>query len=546
MDGNIRKRRRAFEKNKRKMGLGHQGRRRNDVLSSREKWISTWASLQIIFLAWNLGSMHIWAQWSNLGLAVMGLFGLLIPDNTALQRQGFQGIGRLFTSPMFWFGGILMAYIGIQCVNFSHRFERSIQEITIQEVMEEGVIAEIAPLDGETIVKEENENIVELKPPVSQTGGKPWHILPWKQKYALFPASVEAPFEQMNAARVLLMYSPVLIWGCVLTLGVERRRGLRRILWSAVLGGAAMALFGAIQRLTGAKAIYWYVETSNPAFFGSFIYPNHGAAFLYLLLGVTLGLALYHHQRSEQEFLRSGPHYFLGFLGMLLMLGLVFSKSRAGIVLGAGVSLIGGAVIILRLFGKGQDMRQGMVLGILCVVGIGFLGYSMMNFTDIGGILMDFESLKAANSPSLETRLKLQEATWEAFVNNKWYGTGAGSFQYRFPLVQSSYPELGGVGQKFYDHAHNDYLQVLMEYGLIGAFLISGYFLCLIWGALKSLLLRPSMLVCFLAGLCALALHSWWDFPGYCPSVLILAVFILAIMGRWGEAERIKLRIDND
>ncbi len=523
------------------MGLGHQGRRRTDVLSNREKWISTWAVLQVVFLAWNLGSMHIWAQWGNLGLSGLALLGLFIPDDTALNRTGFKGIGRLFSSPLFWFGGLLMGYIGIQCVNSEFRYERFVPEVTIQEVIQEGVIA-----GADTGVEGVSPKIVPLHSTANQVGESQWHILPAQRKYKLFPASVEAPFEQMNAARTLLMFSPVWIWGCVLTLGIDRRRGLRRILWAAVLGGSLMALLGAIQRLTTAKSIYWFIDSSNPDFFGSFIYPNHAAAFLYLLLGMTLGLALYHHQRSEQEFLRSGPHYFLGFLAVLLVLGLVFSKSRAGIVLGSAVGLVGGSVIVLRILGRGQDMRQGMVLGILSVIGVGFLGYSVMNFTDVGGILMDFETLKDSNSPSLESRLTLQQATWEAFTKNKWYGTGAGSFQYRFPFEQANYPGLGAVGKRMYTHAHNDYLQVLMEYGLIGSFLISGFFLCLMWGAVKSVFLRPAMLVCFLAGLGALALHSWWDFPGYCPSVLILVVFMLAIMGRWGEAERIKLRIDNE
>lgn len=540
MDSNIRKRKRAFQKNKRKMGLGHQGRRRTDVLSNREKWISSWAVLQVIFLAWNLGSMHIWAQWGNLGLSILALMGLLIPDDTALNRTGFRGVGRLFSSPLFWFGGLLMGYIGIQCVNSSFRYERYVPEVTIREVIQEGVISSDNP--GE----EDETKIVPLHPTASQVGQSQWHLLPSEQKYKLFPASVEAPFEKMNATRTLLMFSPVWIWGCVLTLGIDRRRGLRRILWAAVLGGSLMAFLGAIQRLTDAKGIYWFISSSNPDFFGSFIYPNHAAAYLYLLLAMTLGLALYHHQRSEQEFLRSGPHYFLGFLAVLLVLGLVFSKSRAGIVLGSVVGIVCGSVIILRILGRGQDMRQGMVLGILSVVGIGFLGYSVMNFTDIGGILTDFETLKNPNSPSLETRLTLQQATWEAFLKNKWYGTGAGSFQYRFPFSQMNYPELGEVGKRYYTHAHNDYLQVLMEYGLVGASLITGFFTFLIWSAVKSVFLRPAMLTCFLTGLGVFALHSWWDFPGYCPSVLILVVFMLAIMGRWGEAERIKLRIDNE
>ena len=139
MDRSIRKRRKDFERNKRRMGVQRSGRRRMDVLSGREKWISTIAGFQVFFLAWNLGSMHAWAQWVNLGLALLGFLGLLIPDATALPRQGLQGMARLFGSPVFWFGGLFLAYVGVQCTNHSWMYEVVIPDASIQEVAgEEG------------------------------------------------------------------------------------------------------------------------------------------------------------------------------------------------------------------------------------------------------------------------------------------------------------------------------------------------------------------------------------------------------------------------
>ena len=49
-----------------------------------------------------------------------------------------------------------------------------------------------------------------------------------------------------------------------------------------------------------------------------------------------------------------------------------------------------------------------------------------------------------------------------------------------------------------------------------------------------------------LAGVAALALHAWWDFPLQCPSVLLLLMFILAIVFRWGVIDGQQHRIDND
>ena len=532
MDKSIRTRRKEFEKNKRIMGVHrHHHGKRSDGLTPREKWITSVATFQVFFLAWSLGSVQLWAQWANLGIASVAFLGLLIPDAKAIRGDGLRGIGVLLRSPVFWFGALFASYVGIQCGNYSWQYESLVEEPEIVE-MDLG--------DG-------SEKSVEtaLKKVRNLPKEKAWHILPVDNtKYPNLPTSVEAPFDKMNAARVLLMFEPVWLWACILTIGLHKRRGLRRILWAAALGGASMALLGMVQRLTGAKGILWGIESSNPAFFGTFIYPNHGAAFLYLTLGVAIGLAMYHQQRAEQEFLRSGPHYLLAFLSALLLLGLVFSQSRAGIVLGCGVALVGGCIIAIRMLGKGQDMRQGIVLGIMAVLGLGFAGYSAMNFADIGSLLMDYERLQGAGSPDLSLRLKLQEATWEGFLKNKWFGTGAGSFQYRFPFLQQFYPELG-IGIRFFVHAHNDYLQVLMEYGIIGTLALGGFFGSLLWGAVRSIRQRPAMMVCMLAGIGGFCLHAWWDFPSFCQSVLLLVVFVLSAMGSWGESERLKQRIDN-
>lgn len=532
MDKSIRKRRKDFEKNKRIMGVHrHHHGKRSDGLTTREKWITSVATFQVFFLAWSLGSMQVWAQWANLGIAGVAFLGLLIPDEKAMRGDGLRGISVLLRSPVFWFGALFAGYVGIQCGNYSWQYELLVEE---EEIVEIDI--------GDGSEREVDRAMRRISDAPQE---KAWHILPVDNtKYPNLPTSVDAPFEKMNAARVLLMFEPVWLWACILSLGLHKRRGLRRILWAAVLGGSSMALLGMIQRLTGAEGILWSIETSNPAFFGMFIYPNHGAAYMYIILGIAIGLAMYHQQRAAQEFLRSGPHYLLAFLCVILFLGLVFSRSRAGLVLGMGVSLVGGCIIAIKLMGKGQDMRQGIVLGIMAVLGLGFAGYSVMNFADIGSLLMDYERLQGAGSPDLNLRLKLQEATWEGFRKNHWFGTGAGSFQYRFPFVQQYYPELG-IGQRFFVHAHNDYLQVLMEYGIIGSLLLAGFFGSLLWKAVVSIRYRSAMQVCMMAGVGAFCLHAWWDFPAFCQSILLMVVFVLAIMGSWGESERIKQRIDN-
>jgi O-antigen ligase len=101
-------------------------------------------------------------------------------------------------------------------------------------------------------------------------------------------------------------------------------------------------------------------------------------------------------------------------------------------------------------------------------------------------------------------------------------------------------------GHDYFEYAHSDYLQSLMEFGLLGCFPLFLFFLTLIVPAVLASRVRPSVYFSMLAGVLAFCLHAWWDFPAQCPSVLLLLVFILVIIGRWGTLDASKQRIDNE
>ena len=521
MSHDMKSRRKEFQRNKRLYGVEDSSRRRGKDLSPRENFICRVACVQVLFLGWSLGSMHLWAQYVNLGLSVVAVFGLLLPDMHSLRWDSrASGIRLLPRSALFWLGLIFVCYVGVQCFNNSWKYQQSAMEIwRVNTDAPNGLVQETR--EGWQLVKQDHVS--------------------W------LPSGVEMPYGEMNvAARILIITASVWLWACVLSTGLSHRRALRSILWAMVLGGTSMALLGAVQRLSGTDQIFWLVSSSNPAFFGTFIYPNHAAAFLYLILGVVMGLAFYHHSRSVRKLLRSGPHYILIFFGLILFLGLFFSQSKAGLILGSGVFLLGIGIALVRMLGQGSDFRQGITLGILSVLGLGFGIYALIHLVNLGEIFTDFETLQdGSKSPTVLQRVDLQKATWSAFNENKWFGTGAGSFRYHFPFTQQKYPGLR-PGHDYFEYAHSDYLQSLMEFGLLGCLPLFLFFFALAVPAVLASLVRPSVHFSMLAGVLAFCLHAWWDFPAQCPSVLLLLVFILVIIGRWGTLDVSKQRIDND
>ena len=72
-------------------------------------------------------------------------------------------------------------------------------------------------------------------------------------------------------------------------------------------------------------------------------------------------------------------------------------------------------------------------------------------------------------------RSDLRELSYEIIQDNLLFGTGAGTYRWTLPLYKDERLETG-----FYEHAHNDFLELLGEEGIVGfALIAAGIFLVL-------------------------------------------------------------------
>jgi hypothetical protein len=100
---------------------------------------------------------------------------------------------------------------------------------------------------------------------------------------------------------------------------------------------------------------------------------------------------------------------------------------------------------------------------------------------------------------------------------------GAGSFRFLFPIYQARHPELAAVAQRpvYWEHAHNDLVQIPIELGLTGSALIllgGGYWTLLL---IRSYFWASPLGICCVLGAVLLVIYAWWDFPLQCPAILI-------------------------
>ncbi len=184
-------------------------------------------------------------------------------------------------------------------------------------------------------------------------------------------------------------------------------------------------------------------------------------------------------------------------------------------------------------------------IGVLSLVA-GVLGaavYYIQSKPEMSRRLMNVFELK-------NMRFEMWEAALVPWLDKPWFGTGSWSFLYYGRMFRP----IGGY-QKDPIHVHNDYVQTLAEYGIVGFLLLvlvivlhagSG------WDTIKWLLrkrLEPSMrrtsntLALMIGGLSALgvfAAHAVVDFNMHIPANLLVIAVILAILANpaAGESQR--------
>jgi len=308
---------------------------------------------------------------------------------------------------------------------------------------------------------------------------------------------------------------------------------LRRLLLLLFLSGSFQALYGLYRHFSGQPILHPGRAS------GTFINPNHFAGYLEVVIPLSLSLYLLLARRQLsglpwKQYLvalfdsrRSAPLALL-LLGLAVMiLAAIFSISRAGIVsLAAALMTFGLGSLYLR-----RRRRWAFRILLLCAVAL-LLGL----WEGLGPVEERF--LQAG--PSLLSRYQIWPAVLEMIRDHPLFGTGLGTFGPVFLCYQQEHPSF------FFDHAHNDYLEILSEVGGIGFALLALAGLLFLLRSLSGLArssVREGQVIALggISGLVALSLHSLMDFNLAIPANSLTLAAALGITHRavqLGKEER--------
>lgn len=242
-----------------------------------------------------------------------------------------------------------------------------------------------------------------------------------------------------------------------------------------------------------------------------------------LLVTIPLAVALFasaHPQANSRS--RAFAMLSIGAGGFLLVLvGLVLNGSLAAV--GLALPVVASSSLILP---AGWRFRRLAVpaAALVLIVALGALISGPLQWNLAGGV------------GSKQSRHAIWESTASAVAGTFPVGTGLGSFQQVYPL----YEEPATVDNTYINHAHNDYLELLLEAGLLGALLL---LLFLLWWVAQVLKVWRSPLsshygrAATIASAAILA-HSIVDYPLRTAAISAVFAGSLAIMASWTNQRR--------
>ena len=289
-----------------------------------------------------------------------------------------------------------------------------------------------------------------------------------------------------------------------------------------VAPAAAEALLGLLQ-----------VQLGEPMATGTFVNRNHFAGMLELALPFAL-VYPFSVLRPEEDGLRHRSERAIPLrrslaaaagwgVAAILLAGLMLSLSRAGFLI--GLFAVGQAVLI-HLTLTWAPARSGRRLAAaLAAVALVLLAVIFLPSDELLG---RFTDLAATEQVSADTRARFWSETLDLAGDYLVLGCGFGAYGTAFQAYREAAPNYQ------VSFAHNDYLQLLAELGLVGALLVLVPIL-LIWLRLLRRIeadhrphRRYLALACVIA-INSLALHSIVDFNLYIPANALAFALVLGV-----------------
>jgi O-antigen ligase len=152
------------------------------------------------------------------------------------------------------------------------------------------------------------------------------------------------------------------------------------------------------------------------------------------------------------------------------------------------------------------------------------LAFMLVSWLGVRQILERFSSMQSLEV-TVGKRAAMRHDAWHIFLDHRWTGTGLGTLPLVFPAYETLYDG------KIVNHAHNDYLEMLADTGIVGGLCCAWFLGVLFFYSLNQLLVSDKSFAAalHLSGLvacCGFLVHSLVDFNLHMPGNALLFVLM--------------------
>jgi O-antigen ligase len=312
---------------------------------------------------------------------------------------------------------------------------------------------------------------------------------------------------------------------------IDTQKRVRIATSAIVIFGSLIAFFGILQRLANPEAIYGMRPTPQAIPFGPFVNQHHFAGFMEITSGLVFGMLLGGGLKRDRK-------AFLLIAAVLMATALVFTGSRGGLLSFAGVFVFAVAASYLLRAVNQKDRKADAsqptrkFTAVAAGTGLTLLIVGLVFYLGGGDSMLRGLGFQQMQTDVTSGRIHYWQVALEIFKANPIIGAGLDAFGNAF----TRYDTLNGIYR--IEQAHNDYLQMLADGGVIGLGCVLAFTFLIFRSGIRNITslgdeLDRGIAIGALAGCFGIAIHSFFDFPLRTPSnALFFLLLIVLATGR--------------
>jgi O-antigen ligase len=301
-----------------------------------------------------------------------------------------------------------------------------------------------------------------------------------------------------------------LLWGSYAGLFFLISQVFRQQRWISGFGffcvgyGFLLSLFAIVQQFTSNGKIYWVVTNRNGGWiYGPYVNHAHYAGLMEMLVPFPVIFAIVGRAG------RPGRAFFL-FAAVVMGSTIFLSQSLGGMIAFAGEL---GVLSLILLRNRRSAYPEILLIGVLCLALVAWLAW----LRPAGLVERLARLLNPIADAGATGRVAIARDSLRMLRERPLFGWGLGTFSAVYPSFRSFYTNM------WVNEAHNDYIQTLVETGIVGFAFAAAFLMVLCRAGVHNLKhwrsdMQSSLALAAFLGCIGLLIHGFVDFNLQIPA----------------------------